>query len=105
MAWESAVEGCFASVVGNLAVSFFAETLLGFNLKDQEAQAKEGGGGENMSALGFALTMTSAVPWAFCLVFYTMLHWSLPRDLRRMQELPAASKAGAPRKEEAPPSI
>jgi MFS family permease len=105
MAWEAAVEGSFASVVGNLAVSFFAETLLGFNLKDQEAQAKEGGGSENMSALGFALTMTSAVPWAFCLVFYTMLHWSLPRDLRRMQELAAASKAGAPRKEEAPPSI
>jgi MFS family permease len=105
MAWEAAVEGCFASVVGNLAVSFFAETLLGFDLKKQEAQVKSGGEGGNVFALGFALMMTSAVPWALCLAFYTMLHWSLPRDLRRMQEVDAANKLGAAQKGEAPPSV
>jgi len=104
MAWEAAVEGSFASVAGNLAVSFFAQTLMGFDLHEQAAQASRGGGGENMSALGFALAMTSAVPWVFCLLFYTMLHWSLPRDLRRMQEAAAASKLGAPHEAEAPPS-
>merc|ERR1719382_1612444 len=105
MAWESAVEGCFASVVGNLAVSFFAETLLGFDLKEQEAQAEQASGGGNVFALGFALMMTSAVPWALCLAFYTMLHWSLPRDLRRMQEVDAANTPGASQEGEAPLSV
>lgn len=95
MAWESAVEGSFASVVGNLAVSFFAQTLFGFDL---EQQAQEAGasdiGDSNTFALGFALTMTSAVPWVICLAFYSMLHWSLPRDLRRMQEAATAAKLG-----------
>lgn len=87
MAWETAVEGAFASVVGNMAVSFFSQTLFGFDLEGQVKQTSDSDRGKNnIFALGFALTMTSAVPWVICLAFYGMLHWSLQRDLRRVQE-------------------
>jgi len=88
-------------VVGNLAVSFFAQTLLGFDLESQAAEAGASSSGDsNTEALGFALTMTSVLPWVICLAFYTMLHWSLPRDLKRMQqEAAATAKLGAAKQE------
>lgn len=95
MAWEAALEGSFASVVGNLAVSFFAQTLFGFDLEVQTRGADLSM--DNMFALGFALTMTSAVPWIICLIFYTLLHWSLPRDLRRMRQATVAGDKATPR--------
>lgn len=36
-----------------------------------------------MAALSSALLLCMVVPWFFCLLFYTALHWTHARDRRR----------------------
>ncbi len=38
-------------------------------------------------ALGNALLVCMAVPWALCVIMYSGLHWTYPRDKRRAMEL------------------
>merc|ERR1719401_833027 len=91
MAWETALEGSTAAVLGNTAVGFLAEHAFGYDLD----VAKEGDmNSDAAEALGKALMLTSFGPWIVCLIFYTLLHWSLPRDLKRLDLERAAKVAG-----------
>ncbi|EFN59499.1 hypothetical protein CHLNCDRAFT_138130 [Chlorella variabilis] len=69
----SAVAACGAPVVGWLA------ERLGFN-------SAEGGGGQTdaqrAQALGDAIVICTAVPWALCCLLYSGLHVTYPRDRR-----------------------
>ena len=38
-------------------------------------------------ALGNALLVCMAVPWALCVIIYTGLHWTYPRDKARAMDL------------------
>jgi len=84
MAWQTALEGSCAAVLGNALVGVLAQNVFGYDLG---AATEAMGNPENQKALGKALTLTVALPWLICLVFYTGLHWSYPRDLRRVQKL------------------
>ena len=42
---------------------------------------------EKALALGNALLVCMAVPWALCVIMYSGLHWTYPRDKRRAMEL------------------
>jgi len=81
MAWECALENSIANAIGPLVVSTLANAN-GYRF------------GENTSgdvdlhsarALGKALTATICIPWAICFVAYSTLHWSYPRDVRRLE--------------------
>jgi len=86
MAWQSALEGTFSAIFGNVAVGILAEDVFGYNL--QSARSKLGSMADegNRHALGTALLLTTSIPWMVCFIFYSLLHWSYSRDLRRLQE-------------------
>mmetsp|Transcript_122846 Transcript_122846/g.392758 ORF Transcript_122846/g.392758 Transcript_122846/m.392758 type:complete len:171 (+) Transcript_122846:467-979(+) len=80
MAWECALENSIANavgptVVGNLAAAFgykFGPRSTGKDIASAEA-------------LGKAMAATVCIPWMACFVAYSLLHWSYPRDVRRME--------------------
>mmetsp|Transcript_47216 Transcript_47216/g.146077 ORF Transcript_47216/g.146077 Transcript_47216/m.146077 type:complete len:128 (-) Transcript_47216:91-474(-) len=97
MAWQTALEGSCAAVLGNAMVGLLAENIFGYDLSNRDAESLSNP--ENQAALGKALALTVCFPWVICLAFYTMLHWSYPRDLQHAQRLRAAAPSKAGRKE------
>eukprot|EP00928_Gymnodinium_smaydae_P058000 TRINITY_DN4120_c0_g5_i1.p1 TRINITY_DN4120_c0_g5~~TRINITY_DN4120_c0_g5_i1.p1 ORF type:complete len:491 (+),score=60.28 TRINITY_DN4120_c0_g5_i1:166-1638(+) len=84
MAWQSALEGSWGAIFGNVAVGVLAQNVFGYDI----SSIQEGSGLDpaNMRALGYALTFTSIVPWLICLTAYSALHWSYPRDLKAIHK-------------------
>ncbi|PSC76554.1 MFS general substrate transporter [Micractinium conductrix] len=76
-AFEGAVAACGAPIVGWLA------ERLGF---DSDAGGSDTPGGEadmkRAKALGDAIVICTALPWALCCLLYTGLHVTYPRDRR-----------------------
>mmetsp|Transcript_93808 Transcript_93808/g.297697 ORF Transcript_93808/g.297697 Transcript_93808/m.297697 type:complete len:535 (-) Transcript_93808:53-1657(-) len=96
MAWEGALEGSCSAIFGNAMVGFLAQNCFGYDLESARAAGKGvAKDPENVEALGSALMLVSFVPWVFCFISYTLLHWSYPRDLRALArtEERAAAKA------------
>lgn len=91
MAWQTALEGSCAAVLGNAMVGILAQNVFGYDLSNSNAEYLANP--ENQAALGKALTLTVCFPWVICLVFYSLLHWSYPRDLKYAQSLRAAPAA------------
>jgi len=98
VAWDTAFEGISGALIGNLAVAFLAQNLFGYTL-DTEAAAVQGEA--NARALGRALAWTTIAPLLVCLVIYSTLHWSYPRDMRRLAGA-ASARVGSERAIEAP---
>lgn len=99
MCWQTALEGSFSAVCGNALVGLLAQDVFGYDLSNA---SREGASDpHSRRALGSALSLTVALPWVLCLGFYTMLHWSYPRDLQRVQrERDAAKQLKADKKDE-----
>merc|ERR1712083_1242568 len=80
MAWECALENSLASLLGppvvtNLAIAF------GYTFgKD----AQNGRDLVSAAALGKAMQATVCLPWCVTLAAYSILHWSYPRDVKRL---------------------
>lgn len=85
IAWDTALEGASGAFFGNAAVTFLAQSIFGYSFEGQENS--KGPQPENAKALGRALVWVTTVPWLVCILFYTLLHWSYPRDLARMKRL------------------
>lgn len=83
MAWEGALEGSCSVIFGNAMVSFLAATVFGYDLDAARGSEVERDPA-NVRALGNALMLVSFCPWIVCFCFYSILHWSYPRDLRRL---------------------
>lgn len=82
-AFQTAVEGAFAAVFGNAAVGLLAENAFGYRFSNvREVRVDP----QNVKALGMALMWSTVVPWTICLAFYTLLHWSYPRDIQRIMQ-------------------
>ncbi|KAL4431153.1 hypothetical protein ABPG75_006409 [Micractinium tetrahymenae] len=79
-AFEGAVAACGAPIVGWLAEH------LGFDSGDSGGGGSGGGGAEadlkRAKALGDAIVICTAVPWALCCLLYSGLHVTYPRDRR-----------------------
>ncbi|CAL5229213.1 g12496 [Coccomyxa viridis] len=86
--FEGALAACAAPLVGMLAEQMFGFTGTATRSGDPEkdlAQAR---------ALGSSLLVFLIVPWTLCLVFYSGLHFTYPRDKRHAaQEARALSEA------------
>lgn len=84
MAWEGALEGSCSAIFANAAVGVLAQNVFGFDLTAiREGQRQDP---KSTQALGYALFCVSVFPWTLCFLAYTLLHWSFPRDLRRVQQ-------------------
>ncbi|DBA71660.1 TPA: hypothetical protein ACH3X2_001115 [Trebouxia sp. C0005] len=85
--FEMALAACASPLVG-----FLAEKVFGFK---GAAAAGEGGGtepdqGEDLTkakALGNALLVCLVVPWTICLIVYTGLHFTYPKDKQRAKDV------------------
>ncbi|KAL4436794.1 hypothetical protein ABPG75_003933 [Micractinium tetrahymenae] len=80
-AFDRSFEGAIGAM-GAPLVGLTAERLFGFH----GALATSGGSGpvrENVTALSSALLVCMVVPWIFCLLSFTALHWTHARDRKR----------------------
>uniref|UniRef100_A0A7S1L9N0 Major facilitator superfamily (MFS) profile domain-containing protein n=1 Tax=Alexandrium catenella TaxID=2925 RepID=A0A7S1L9N0_ALECA len=85
MAWEGALEGSCSAIFGNSMVGFLAQNVFGYDIESARAAgASVANDPDNVKALGSALMLVSFVPWLFCFFSYTLLHWSYPRDLKKL---------------------
>eukprot|EP00438_Fugacium_kawagutii_P027870 Skav203268 [mRNA] locus=scaffold2987:93412:96144:+ [translate_table: standard] len=82
MAWECAMENSLANAIGPSMVSSLAFAF-GYKFGAEELS------GQSLSsarALGQAMAATICIPWMITLAAYSLLHWSYPRDMRRLRE-------------------
>ncbi|CAL1153694.1 unnamed protein product [Cladocopium goreaui] len=89
MAWECAMENSLANAIGPSMVSTLAFAF-GYKFGAEEMS------GQSLSsarALGQAMAATICIPWVITLAAYTLLHWSYPRDMRRLRAKQAAAEA------------
>jgi len=88
MAWELALEHSLANLFGPIFLTQLAEKGFGYKFGAVEAKGKSI---PSAQALGKALTCTICIPWVVTFCAYTLLHWSYPRDMRRLKASRASS--------------
>jgi len=83
LAWECALENSIATAIGPTVVSLLAEKVfkVSFGSRDGDVTVDL----EAADALGKALAVTICIPWLVCFLAYSLLHWSYPRDVRRLE--------------------
>mmetsp|Transcript_80004 Transcript_80004/g.259344 ORF Transcript_80004/g.259344 Transcript_80004/m.259344 type:complete len:149 (+) Transcript_80004:1162-1608(+) len=81
MAWECALENSIANSVGPIVVGNLAGAF-GYKFGQQEDKGKNLASAE---ALGEAMAATICIPWIICFLACSLLHWSYPRDVRRLE--------------------
>jgi len=81
MAWETALEGSFASFFGNLSVGLLGGLVFGYQLP-AEGSHQLNVTNTNKVALGKALALSTVLPWIVCGIAYCSLHWFYPEDKR-----------------------
>lgn len=88
MAWECALENSIANALGPVVVAALATNIFGYDF-DKQQNADEVPAVERLEsarALGTAMTVVVCVPWLVCFCAYSVLHWSFPRDMKRMAQ-------------------
>mmetsp|Transcript_30328 Transcript_30328/g.77099 ORF Transcript_30328/g.77099 Transcript_30328/m.77099 type:complete len:588 (+) Transcript_30328:52-1815(+) len=83
MAWEGTLEGSCSAIFGNAMVGFLAQNMFGYHLETAHKSVESDP--ESARALGCALMLVSFCPWVACFLFYTLLHWSYPRDIKSIE--------------------
>jgi len=82
LAWECALENSIANAVGPLVVSLIAEKAFGYDLGADSGTSEDK---DAARALGRALAATICIPWTIDFFLYSLLHWTYPRDVRRLE--------------------
>eukprot|EP00933_Yihiella_yeosuensis_P059215 TRINITY_DN601_c0_g1_i4.p1 TRINITY_DN601_c0_g1~~TRINITY_DN601_c0_g1_i4.p1 ORF type:complete len:526 (+),score=108.53 TRINITY_DN601_c0_g1_i4:87-1664(+) len=95
MAWECALENSIANAIGPVFVSLLAEKCFGYEFGEEE---KKGKSIHSAEALGKAMTVTICIPWLITLAAYTLLHYSYPRDMKRLKAARAVQPEAAKQK-------
>jgi len=85
MAWESALEGSFASFFGNMSVGLLGQLVFGYHLPKEGDEISV----SNKTALGRSLAVSTVLPWLICFAAFSMLHKFYPRDRRTSCPAPA----------------
>lgn len=102
MAWEGALESSTAAAIGPVIVSLLAQNLFGYHFgEDGNTDSTL----DSATALGKAMAATICIPWSICLVAYSLLHWSYPRDLRRLREQRKAGEVSSETQGSLAPSV
>ena len=98
--FEGAIAALGAPLVGAIAQDWFNydtidETGACKDGKPQDQDVSRDHG--NAGALGDAMLVCMLVPWALCLLIYTFLHWTYPRDKVSAQPQPMLTRNGLSR--------
>jgi len=94
MAWECALENSIANALGPPVVALLATKIFGYEFNSQEGDDIEPDI-DSARALGKAMTLVICGPWLVCLAAYSLLHWSYPRDVRRLSAAQTKSVAAS----------
>eukprot|EP00928_Gymnodinium_smaydae_P013117 TRINITY_DN14783_c0_g2_i1.p1 TRINITY_DN14783_c0_g2~~TRINITY_DN14783_c0_g2_i1.p1 ORF type:complete len:501 (-),score=110.85 TRINITY_DN14783_c0_g2_i1:59-1516(-) len=86
VAWDCALEGTVAAIFGMPFLGFLAERGFGYVPTKQAVAAMAPELRQtNLHALQSALSVMYIVPWLVCFVLYSGLHWTYPRDMRKLK--------------------
>merc|ERR1712060_125550 len=89
MCWEMAFENTMATIIGSNAVPLVIEAF-GSDKITYDGQPDL----EQARTLGFAQTIMICCPWLICFAVYSLLLWSLPVDVARVQKEAAKMEKG-----------
>jgi len=82
MAWECALENSIATAIGPLFVANLAEKFFRYKFGEEE---KQGMSIPAATALGKAMAVTICIPWLVTFIMYSLMHFTYPRDMRRVK--------------------
>mmetsp|Transcript_18304 Transcript_18304/g.51774 ORF Transcript_18304/g.51774 Transcript_18304/m.51774 type:complete len:527 (+) Transcript_18304:69-1649(+) len=82
MAWECALENSIANLLGPPVVTLLATKAFGYTFGEHDDAS--GVDLHSARALGKAMQAVICIPWCVTLLAYTLLHWSYPKDVRRL---------------------
>merc|ERR1711920_336335 len=90
MCWEMAFENTMATIIGSNAVPYvikaFGSEKITYNEEADLEQAR---------TLGFAQAIMICCPWLICFAVYSLLLWSFPVDMKRVErEMAPVEKKG-----------
>lgn len=93
--FEGAIAALGAPLVGAIADDWFHykkvdDVCLDGKPQEQDVSRSHG----NAGALGNAMLVCMLVPWALCLLIYTFLHWTYPRDKVAARPQPVLTRNG-----------
>jgi len=81
LSWECCFENTIASAIAPFVIALVSKEL-GYTFGEEKGSKIE-----SATALGQAMTIIVVGPGLVCLTAYSMLHFTYPRDIRRLQEL------------------
>mmetsp|Transcript_81829 Transcript_81829/g.205909 ORF Transcript_81829/g.205909 Transcript_81829/m.205909 type:complete len:512 (-) Transcript_81829:688-2223(-) len=84
LAWEMALENSIAYALGPFAVSHLAENTFGYTFGTQKFSGTDI---HSARALGQAMVLVICVPWIVTFLVYTLMHWTYPRDVKKVLKL------------------
>merc|ERR1712060_608296 len=90
MCWEMAFENTCATIIGSNAVPLVISWLGSDNI-DYDGAADL----EQARALGSAQAIMVCCPWLICFAVYSLLLWSFPVDLKRVEKETSRAEKGA----------
>lgn len=82
IAWLTSFEGSSAALFGAPVVGWLSESVFGYRRAGAGSPAVEDATSRsaNADALRSALLCATLVPWTMCLFFFSLLHWTYPKD-------------------------
>merc|ERR1712019_14546 len=81
MCWETAFENTCATIIGSNAVPYIIQAMGSDGITyNEEADL------EQARTLGFAQAIMICCPWLICFAVYSLLLWSFPVDIRRVEK-------------------
>jgi len=83
MATESALENALATIIGPKAIDLLATKVFGFELDSVQPDTVDY---DKAARLGAALAVAVCLPWLLAFIVYSCLHYSVPRDFKRLAE-------------------
>jgi len=91
MCWEMAFENTMATIIGSNAVPYVIQALGSSKITYDGHQDLE-----QARTLGFAQAIMICCPWLICFAVYSLLLWSFPVDVKRVEkEMALVEKKGA----------
>merc|ERR1719203_2443362 len=80
--WSMTTENSLAAFLGPVFLTYLADQVFHFQLS--EMSAADGANLPAAEKFGKALFVTVCTPWLAAFVVYSILHWTVPRDLARL---------------------
>jgi len=85
LAWQGALEGAIGAS-GGFIFTWLLANVFNYDPACNLPENKDRPDCQNVEAAGKALFWTSCVPWIVCGAMYSCLHYTYPRDIKKIEE-------------------